>query len=222
MVISATDRSQLRHGVASTIRELIVAGRARPGELLRLAPLADEMDMSITPVREALLLLAQDGWVIQEPNRGFRVAEIRRSDVEDTYFVQRFVAGELAARAALKATAADVAELREINAQIIAFGDHGDAEVERLNYSLHQRIYVKAEAPRLEWFIDAASRFVPRQFWATIPGWRELNRTGHEPIVARLEVGDAAGAREAMSSHIHAAGELLLRWLDSISFWSSA
>jgi DNA-binding GntR family transcriptional regulator len=219
MVISATDRNQLRHSVASTIRELIVAGRARPGELLRLAPLAEEMDMSITPVREALLLLAQDGWVIQEPNRGFRVAEIRRSDVEDTYFVQRFVAGELASRAALSATPADIAELRKLNAQIVAMGDMGDAEVERLNYRLHQRIYVMAGAPRLEWFIDAASRFVPRQFWATIPGWREMNHGAHEPIIALVEAGDADGARAAMSDHIHEAGELLLSWLDSISFW---
>src|SRR5262245_32352064 len=94
-------RPQLKDEAAAHIRELIVSGQVSPGQLLRLAPLAERLGASITPIREALLLLAQDGWVVQEPNRGFRIAAITRRDVEDAYLVQAFVAGELAARAAL-------------------------------------------------------------------------------------------------------------------------
>jgi DNA-binding GntR family transcriptional regulator len=220
MATAVTPRSQLRHTVAATIREMITAGQARPGELLRLAPLAEQMDMSITPVREALLLLAQDGWVVQEPNRGFRVAPIRRKDIEDTYFVHESIAGELASRAATMAKPADIARIRELSERIKALGDGQELEAEQLNYELHQAIYEIAQSPRLEWFVVAASRFVPRLFWATIPGWSELNRSGHDAVIDRVEQGDADGARAAMEEHIGRARSLLLDWLDSISFWS--
>jgi DNA-binding GntR family transcriptional regulator len=220
MATAVTARSQLRHSVAATIREMIIAGHARPGDLLRLAPLAEQMDISITPVREALLLLAQDGWVVQEPNRGFRVAPIRRNDIEDTYFVHKSIAGELAARAARLATPKDVARLRELNERMRALDDGRELEIEQLNYELHQAIYEIAAAPRLSWFVVAASRFVPRQFWATIPGWLEFNRSGHDRVIDLVEQGDEDGARAAMEEHIDHARALLVSWLDSISFWS--
>lgn len=176
--------------------------------------------MSITPVREALLLLAQEGWVVQEPNRGFRVLPIRRKDVEDTYFVHEFVAGELAARAAANASAAPIKQLHALDERIGKLDDAADLEAERLNYELHNSIYQAADAPRLEWFVVAASRFVPRQFWGTIPGWREHNRTGHKQVIDALEQQDPEAARLAMSKHIRDARTLLLNRLDSISFWS--
>ena len=120
--LSTDSRTQLRDEAEAHIREMIVAGQARPGQLLRLAPLADNIGASITPVREALILLAKDGWVIEEPNRGFRVAPIRRADIEDAYFIHCFVAGELATRAAAKALEETLVPLREIEARIQEIG----------------------------------------------------------------------------------------------------
>jgi DNA-binding GntR family transcriptional regulator len=220
-VVPTVERSQLRHTVAATIRVLIVAGRARPGELLRLAPLAAQMETSITPVREALLLLAQDGWVVQEPNRGFRIAPIGRADVEDTYFVQAAGAGELAARAARVATPEQVEVPRAIDARIARLDDDDEVLAEQLNYELHRELYDIAASPRLVWFVAAASRFVPRRYWATIPGWSDFNRAAHGPIIDLVAAGDAEGARVAMRSHIWQARKLLLEWLDSIRFWET-
>lgn len=213
-------RVQLRDEAAAYIRELIVSGQAAPGTLLRLGPLAEQIDASITPVREALLLLAQDGWVAQEPNRGFRVSPIRRDDVEDSYLVQAFVAGELAARATERVTPQAVAELRRLDAEIADLdGERNHERVEELNYRLHGVVYGLADSPRLVWFVRTASRFVPRRFWATIPGWLEHNRAQHRPIIDAVEVGDASRARELMAAHIRRAGELLVAHLDSIGFW---
>ena len=58
-------RELLGHAVASAIRDEILTGEVQHGEQLRLAPLAEKLNMSITPVREALLLLAQDGCFVQ-------------------------------------------------------------------------------------------------------------------------------------------------------------
>lgn len=219
--LAAPSRHQLRDEAAAYIRELIVSGQAAPGTLLRLGPLAERIAVSVTPVREALLLLAQDGWVVQEPNRGFRVASIDRDDIDDAYLVQSFVAGELAARAAEQRTADGIELLRELDAEIRALGggEHEYQRVEDLNYRLHGVIYSLADSPRLVWFVQTASRFVPRRFWALIPGWLEHNHEGHGPIIDALAAGDRERARELMAAHIRRAGELLVAHLDSIAFW---
>ena len=111
-------RSQLKDEAAAHIRGLIASGQVQSGELMRLAPLAERVGASVTPVREALLLLAQDGWVVQEPNRGFRVAPITRRDVSDDYWVHAQVAGELAARLARVIDEETLALLRRLDQQI--------------------------------------------------------------------------------------------------------
>jgi DNA-binding GntR family transcriptional regulator len=221
MVIANTQpRAQLKDEAAAHIRELIISGQVAPGQLIRLAPLAERVGASVTPVREALLLLAQDGWVVQEPNRGFRVASITRRDVYDAYFVHSSVAGELAARAARAMGPATVDELLALDAAIKSRVDGDDVALEEVNYRLHQTIYAVAESPRLVWFISASARFVPRRFWGTIPGWFEHNRDGHEAVIRAVAEQDAEAASSEMKAHIDAACELLVDHLETIGFWS--
>ncbi len=213
-------RTQLKDEAAAHIRELIVSGQVPPGRLLRLAPLAERVGASITPVREALLLLAQDGWVAQEPNRGFRVLEITRKDIEDTYLVQSVICGELAARAAGSIDEEQLSGLRLIDAEIKAHADDDAGFLETANYKLHDAIYAAADSDRLVWFVRSASRFVPRRFWGMIPGWIDHNRAGHAPVIKALAAHDSDLARTEMSAHIAYAGTLLLHHLDSILYWS--
>jgi DNA-binding GntR family transcriptional regulator len=212
-------RVQLKDEAAAHIRELIVSGQVAPGALMRLAPLAERLGASVTPVREALLMLAQDGWVIQEPNRGFRVGSFTRRDIADAYWVHARVSGELAARAARVVTPETMTALREIDAGIGASGDGDQRFLEDSNFHLHHTIYALVDSPRLTWFVTASSRFVPRRFWGMIPGWIEHNRHGHSPILEALGNHDEDASRATMEAHITAAGELLLAHLDSVAFW---
>jgi DNA-binding GntR family transcriptional regulator len=200
-----------------------MAGSIRPGDALRLGPIATSLGISVTPVREALLLLTQDGWVTHEPNRGFRVAPIRRSDVEDTYLMWATAEGEIAARAATRATARDVAELRRLD-QRIREADPSDGQLAtELNADLHHAVAVIADAPKLAWFTDAARRLVPFQFPASfhvVPGWAEVNRTEHGAIIDAIAAGDEEQARTLMSAHFRKTGGLLMKWLDSFELWA--
>ena len=63
----------LREGVAQAIREALLEGRFKPGEYLSDTALAREMNVSRGPVREALLILAQQGLITHEQNHGFSV-----------------------------------------------------------------------------------------------------------------------------------------------------
>src|SRR5438128_10813307 len=63
----------LREGVAQAIRQALLEGRFKPGEYLSDSALAKEMNVSRGPVREALLILAQQGLITHSQNHGFSV-----------------------------------------------------------------------------------------------------------------------------------------------------
>ncbi len=212
-------RTQLRDEVAAYIRELIVSGQQPPGVHLRLDPVASALGVSITPVREAFLLLVQDGWLIQEPNRGFRIARIRRRDIEDAFSVLAFTVEKLTRRAAPAIDAESIEQLRRVDRRIFDVGAPEGPTVEELNAEFHAIVYAPADSPRLESFAASAMRFVPSRFWAEIPGWLEFTRATHEPIVDALEARDADQASRLVVAHLEDARELLLTHLDEIGYW---
>src|SRR5580658_1080993 len=93
-------RQQLSQEAADYLRDAIIAAEIGSGEFVRPERVADELGMSPTPVREALMALAKEGFLVWRPRHGFQVAKVRISDIEDVFSVQAFIAGELAARAA--------------------------------------------------------------------------------------------------------------------------
>lgn len=217
-------RELMGQEVASLIRDQILSGDVKHGEALRLAPLAEKLDMSITPIREALLQLAQDGWVEHQPNRGFRVVPMRRDNVVDTYFMWATAEGEIAARAATRHDPERIQALRKIDDELHQLEDHHTTAALELNSNLHTAIHALADAPKLLWFADAARRLVPLRFdssFHSVPGWAEINRFGHTAVIDRIEMGDAEGARKLMFEHFQSTCDLLVRWLDSLNFWES-
>lgn len=215
-------REQFRHGVTAVIRDLILSREVRPGDILRLGPIAERLDVSVTPVREALLLLTQDGWLAQEPNRGFLVLPTRRCDVEDIYEMWAVAEGKQAARAAELATPEDVAALRKIDAELHNLENQTPERGLELNHEMHGTIARIADAPKLTWFADAARRLVPYEFWDrinTVPGWTDINTDDHTEIIDAIEAHDPATAERHMKQHYYDTSKVLLDWLDTISFW---
>lgn len=219
---SVLQPSLLREDVAEIIRTRILNGAFEQGQPIRLLALAEGLNASATPVREALLMLAQDGWLVHEPNRGFRVATIRRRDVEDIYRVWAYSEGEIAASAARAATADQVAQLWAIDSRIRETPDAQGADALALNEDFHSLIHAVADAPRLLWFVDAARRLAPfriAESFERVPGWLEVNRTQHAPVITAIEVHDEEAARVAMRDHIDTTGRLLVDWLSQLESW---
>lgn len=218
---AAPSRLQLRDHAAEEVRRLIVSGEAAPGALLRLEPLAEHVETSVTPVREALLLLAQEGWVTQEPHRGFRVAQIRRRDVEDLHELHAFLFGRLAGRAAREIEAETVTELRALDREIRQLAPVDARRIEELNFRLHEKINAAADSPRLSGFART-SRFLPGgRGWAAVPGWLEEVRGGHDALLSALERRNAEAACAEMAEHIRRAGRLLLEHLEQRRFFEA-
>ncbi len=65
------------------LRDAVITGRLAPGERLVVANLAEAFDAGQTPIREALMRLASEGFVLQEDQRGFTVAPVSRAELVD-------------------------------------------------------------------------------------------------------------------------------------------
>src|SRR5689334_15640257 len=135
------ERPQLSDEVAGFLRDRIMSGELRPGERVRLEDIAEQLGVSITPVREALLTLRGEDMVELEPRRGYVVAPLSRQDIVDVFQIQAQMAGELAARVAKSITDEQVAELTEIQQSVRkATQARRVEEIERLEFEFHRRL----------------------------------------------------------------------------------
>src|SRR5437762_5296218 len=71
--------------VADRLRDTIFKGHFAPGERLREESLAEALDVSRGPIRDALLQLEREGLVVRRRNRGAMVAQLSRTDLEEVY-----------------------------------------------------------------------------------------------------------------------------------------
>lgn len=211
-----TDRTHLSRHVAAYLRDLIMSGQFPSGERMRLKALSSRLGVSTTPVREALLLLETEGLVEGELHRGFQVKQLSPEDVLDIFEMHAFIAGKLAERAATRCHEAILTELTDIDERIKKAASERDAgEVEDRNYQFHRLINQSADSPMLTRFLLQTTRYVPRYFYARIPGWIEASASEHGPILEALRDQDGQRAREVTEDHIRRAGNLLVVYLTS-------
>ena len=213
-------RLQLSDEAAARIRELIMDGRLRPGEHLRLERLAMEFGISVTPVREALKSLRSEGFVVLEPRRGFVVAPLSKRDVQDLFWVQAGIAAELTKRAAPRIGSDALRRLDGLQHALARDkAAHRPDLMEERNHLFHREINLAADSPKLAWSLGTAARYVPRGLYGRLADWPGVAVRDHGRILAALRDADAPAAGEEMRAHIVRAGELLVAHLERRGLW---
>ncbi|WP_136709263.1 GntR family transcriptional regulator [Agromyces sp. H66] len=190
------DRSLLRDDVYTRLRDAIVDGTFAPGEQLKDGELATWLGVSRTPVREALLRLAQGGLVVARPGRSTVVSSL---DVRATRDARDVVAAmhELAVREAVDHfTAADLDAMRDAARRFAAAIDAGDIDAAlRADDELHDIPVTvagnRAIATVLEQFMPVLRR-IERVRFASADGRRSPDR--HDELIRLCAAGDVEGA----------------------------
>ena len=214
-------RPQLSETVAALLRDRIMSGQLRPGERIRLEQIAEETGLSITPVREALLMLRAEDMVELQPRRGHVVAPLSRQDIIDVFGLQGDIAGELAARVAVTITPAQLDDLRQQHERLRRAAQARQiTRIEQLEFEFHRSINRLADARKLSWLLRAATRYTPTRFYAASPEWRAAMAADHEALLAALEAHDADAVRPAMARHFTDGAERLVKHLDGLGVWS--
>ncbi|MFF5180614.1 GntR family transcriptional regulator [Micromonospora sp. NPDC000316] len=212
---------QLSETVASLLRDRIMSGQLRPGERIRLEEIAQETGLSITPVREALLMLRAEDMVELQPRRGHVVAPLARQDIIDVFSLQGHIAGELAARVAVSITPAQLDDLRRQHERLRRAAQARQVtRVEQLEFEFHRSINRLTDARKLSWLLRTATRYTPSRFYAADAEWRAGMIADHEALLEALEAHDPVTVRPVMARHFTDGAERLVKHLDGLGVWS--
>lgn len=201
------------------IRAMIFEGKLAAGTHVTEAALVRLLDMSRTPIREALARLATEGQLIAAPGRGFVVVEVRPADLIDVYAVRARLEGLAAENAAARLTRVDLARLEDLyDAMEDARGRDADSELAVLNSEFHRVIAQAAGNVYLEAMLDDIREVFDR-FRTTalaLPGRRDDAHREHGALIAALRAQDAAVARGLAEEHVHRALDARRGLLESV------
>src|SRR3990172_3951568 len=99
---AAVHHKPIKEQVFEALHQRIIAGEYSPGEWLRQEDIASRMEVSMTPVREALDLLVSAGLAERVPYRGVRVLELSHREIVESYGMRLLLEGAAARAAATR------------------------------------------------------------------------------------------------------------------------
>lgn len=190
------------------LRRSIIMGHLQPGERLSVEDIARIYNTSVTPVRDALQMLSQEGLVTIRPRSGYFMARITLKQLRDMLELRRILEMASLERAALRITPEQLAELRNVHA-----GYTGDDDVSYDRYTDENRRfhYLLAQASGNHELADMLGHLHDR-----LARFMVLRRAGksqeitHKRILDALEMNDLETARLALSDDIDTSREAIL------------
>jgi DNA-binding GntR family transcriptional regulator len=199
--------------VLEVVRASIIAGELVSGELYSVADLAETLEVSRTPVREALIELATRGMVRFERNRGVRILGTSIHDLEEIFEIRLMLEVPAARRAVGRMLPVEVKGLRSHLTSMQRAAESGD--VARLwvhDRQFHRALMIASGNRRLAEYVDTLRDMVLVRGVTTAGRARSLEAivAEHRAILDRVEAGDADGTAAALGAHIEQTSRLLI------------
>jgi DNA-binding GntR family transcriptional regulator len=197
--------NSLHEQVADTLRQEIFAGTLAPGSFVDEVALCDRLEISRTPLREALKVLSAEGLVRHEPRRGCFVNEVTERDLDEIFPVIALLEGRCAHEAALRASDADLIALEVLHDKLQkAARDKRIVDYYDANYAIHEAIITLADNRWLAQVIAGLRKILKlaRLQQLHAPGRLEQSLSEHLAVFAALKARDADGADAAMRTHL--------------------
>lgn len=199
------DNYSLSGRVFHRIREDILSGKYTRDEVLKEKSLGDDLDVSRTPVREALRQLELEGLVTIIPNKGAYVVGISQKDIRDIYEIRARLEGLCAKWAAQNITSEQIAELEE-NIYLADFhAEKGNyAQVLELDNKFHEVLYEASNSKMLDYELTAFHHYVERVRKITLAMPERVLKSNdeHKQIVEALRNHDRKEAESLATRHM--------------------
>lgn len=209
-VLAGSRPKALPEAVYVRIRDAIVTGQLPPGSILGEAPLAEWLNVSRTPVREALLRATQEG-LAERDGRRLRVRARRLEEILQIYEVRCMAEGLAARAAAHRHTPFDLAVIESAFEASRSVDDADDfAEAGR---KLHRAIWQTSHNPFLMETLERGEIHLGRYpaQTLTVPHRREENLDEHVRLIAAIKEGDADKAERIVVEHLTAGRDLRMK-----------
>lgn len=205
-------QNSLHDEVAAALREEIFGGEMAPGSFIDEAAVCDRLQISRTPLREALKVLTAEGLLRHEPRRGCFVAEVTQRDLDEIFPVIALLEGRCAWEAARNASDADLDALEALHGRL---AKHARArrinDYYATNFAIHEAIIMLADNRWLAQVIGDLRKILKlaRQQQLHAPGRLDQSLSEHLAVFAALKARDSDGAEAAMRTHLNRQREAL-------------
>ncbi|WP_371742122.1 GntR family transcriptional regulator [Citreicella sp. C3M06] len=215
---AADSPTAIAQWVADVLRERIVKGTYAPGSRLVERRISAELELSRTPVREALKLLHQDGLIEISRNRGAQVLRCTAEDALRLFDVIAALESLAAERLAAVITPAQLDDLEDMHARMLTYHKVGShADYFDTNSEIHEFIVESCGNPIVQ---DARGRLMARARQGRFMAIHSPERLAqsvqeHEALMQALRARDAGAAALVWRQHLLHTGDSLAAMLDS-------
>ena len=220
--IDITQKRPLKEDIFDSLVEGIITGRYKPGDWLRQEEIASQLDVSMTPVREALDLLASAGLAERVPYRGVRVPQPTMEEIAESYTMRLLLEKAVSRGAALKRNQTHIEALKRIVSQAEKLirlddmsasrelsGDFHFTVVEAAQNSMLTRVYKMAVNSFPDWMLYQAMFEHPEALEQSIKEEYEE----HLAITEAIEGRDPDLAEQRAMDHIFDIGRQIVMYL---------
>jgi DNA-binding GntR family transcriptional regulator len=198
-------RQSLHASLVAPLREMILSGELRPGEKVPEEQLCEQFGVSRTPIREALKVLAAEGVLQILPHRGAIVSRITEDQINEMFPIMASLERLAGMLACQTASDADIARVRALHDEMMAFYKAGEeANYLRNNRLIHEAFFVIAGNITLLSFYQQiltrihSCRFVVRK---TPEHWRKA-MAEHEEMIEAFEARDGERLAALLEHHV--------------------
>lgn len=212
-----TDTSKSR--IYKEIRRSIIVGHCKPGERLGLETLAQSHGTSVTPVRDALQMLNQEGLVAIKPRSGYFVTHITLKQLSDMLELRDILELASVERAATRITQEQLDQLEHVHA---GYTDESDESYDRYMDENRRFHCLIAEASGNHELAETLGRLHDRliRFMVLCRAGKTL-KARHALVIEALCTRDVTVARQAMLDEVNETRETIMECIiqEEGSFW---
>lgn len=189
----------------SEIKHKIVYGELKPDQIVREEQLARTLEISRTPLRQAIQMLEMEEFLIRQPNGRLKVAPVMKEEVEEIFMIRSMLEGKIAKNAAMNATKRDIEVLTKILANLRNSFRLGHSQVfvtygNEFHDYLAEISGLKTTVNLLSMVKDHANRYC--RLMSMYGKWNENADEEHDLILQCVKNKDGDAAEKAMNAHI--------------------
>ena len=212
-------RAALHEQVAQRLRQMLVEGRIAPGAKLNERELSELLNVSRTPLREAIKMLAAEGLVELLPNRGAVAVSLTEADVLNTFEVMAGLEAQSGELAAQRITDHELAEIQAMHYEMMAAYTRKDLSAYyTLNARIHNAINAAAKNPVLgSIYNQVNARLQALRFRSNQDGekWKSAMKE-HDKMIDALAAHDGAAMRDVLLAHLRNKRDVVLEQLREV------
>ncbi len=204
----------LTERVYQALRDEILSGKYQDGEALTELGIAKELNVSRTPVREALRQLELEELVEMRPNRGAAVKGISMEDIQDIYEIRAMIESLAAARAAVRASEEDFLQLEEtLDLTQFYLERENQERLLAMDGRFHQQLYDICGSRMLRRILKDLHNYVGQSRGASLKTEGRAQESIHEHrlILEAMRSRDPEAAKARMAEHVRNTQANILR-----------